>query len=395
MSSPSFLRKILDFFGIALASDLKILQENFDESTTNFTEVNEKLKQSQNEVSKLKKDLNAEENAKEKLQDRLDLLAWADPYLVGFGGDPSVYGDIPNYTDQAWATFGNGDRIGDLRAFKGGINPAGLFWALTHASLSGRQSIDKLENEDSMTAAFVNELRTQLGNAEKHLNASLNVFAYEISKKLKPALKEVSVGADLLLMISGSGLVRGGGMRLIWVQFKQNQWGQNLPFELDVYRKANTKGKKQLDVLRNVHQPDLGSYCIYALASPKINFFSAVSVGQLKSVDANDRQQCKIDLKTQGLRFQELLVLLSTHKSAGQFENSSDVTKFVNSFDANAIMPLTILSVSSGREIFPSKDIARQLRYEWDKRLTAYIEAMTPQRKKDLQIEDEGPSLER
>lgn len=244
-----------------------------------------------------------------------------------------------------------------------------------------------------MTSDFVTELKKQLAYATNLIESSVDVYAGEIHKKLKPALKEISVGADLLLLISGEGLVPQKGVRLLWLQLKQTI-NHTKPLELDVYRAPNASGGTQLGALRIAHQPALGSFGIYALASREYPFFASIPVNDLEDVIPTKHSTCQVDLAQDGVRLQELVLKLSSDPVHGQFRTGAAVMQFVDILASQAaIVPLTVLSVSSGEELVSAKDLARQIKEGWDRRLQAHINSLTRAQKQDLQIDDDGPSL--
>lgn len=201
------------------------------------------------------------------------------------------------------------------------------------------------------------------------------------------------MGADLLLLVSGDGLVPNKGVRLLWVQFKQTMDTKS-PLVLDVYRAPNASQKTQLDALRKTHAPASGSFAIYALASIDYDFFASIAVDGLSAVVPTTASTCQIDLAQRGVRFQELVVAVSSHPGHGEFSTSDEVIKYVDALASQAaIVPLTVLSVSSGQELVSAKDLARQIKAGWDRRLDKYISTLTREQKQQLQIENDGPSL--
>ncbi|GEM_PF-7096641 len=330
-------------------------------------------------------------NAKQQKTDKaLELAKWTHPYRVEFLAERvSFFGDLVRNTVNVWDQFGKGQGVGIPRNFEGGMNPAGLYWALTHASLCGSKALSALDNEDAMTSDFVDELEKQLGRATQLLGSSIEVHAGEISKKLRPALKEVSVGADLLLLVSGDGLVPRAGVRLLWLQFKQTT-NRSKSLELDVYRKPNAAGGTQLDALRGVHRPDLGSFGIYALASDQYDFFASSSVEKLGHIDPKVRTDCTIDLAKAGIRLQELILLHSTTPTQGQFETGDEVVQFVDVLASGAaIIPLTVLSVTSGEEQIQARQLVRRIKETWDRRLKDHIKSLPEARREQLGLDDD------
>lgn len=332
----------------------------------------------------------AEDQSKKTRQE----WSWTSPYLAELLAGRHVLGKLTFNTLTKWAKFGIGHQLGVPTMFKNGINPAGLYWALTHASATGQKGMNRLDGEDAITTNFVSELQRELAAAKSLLGASLEVSAGEIHKKLRPALKEISVGSDLLLLISGDALVPGGGVRLLWLQVKLSSEGN--PLVLDVFRKPNSADRTQLDVLRTVDIPSRGSFGMYALASREYRFFTSIPVSGLGSVLPTSRSSCIIDLSKSdtGVRLQELILALVSDPNYGQFEKADEVVHFIDKIATeSAIIPLTVLSVSAGSELVPSKNIVQTVKETWDKRLEAHFKSLNPNLKSDRQMKDEGPSL--
>ncbi|MBB1600837.1 hypothetical protein A9977_12390 [Variovorax sp. UMC13] len=386
-------RWILRKIGAVPAAELAAKKEELKQSQQDLAAALTRTRSLESQLHTLSQELDAAKAAKATADQLFEICEWIDPYHVEFLSLRNDFRELVRNTVLAWRQFATGLRLGVLGQFKGGINPAGLYWALTHASLSGKKSILQLDKEDVMTSDFVVELQRQLDCAKKLLGSVLDVYAGEIHKKLKPALKEISVGADLLLLVSGDGLVPKGGLRLLWLQFKQAT-DVKKPMDLNVYRTPNAAGGTQLGALRVAHRPKLGSFGLYALAAMDYDFFASIPVADLASVDPVRGSTCHVDLAEDGTRLQELVLLLSSDPTHGHFDNSAAVLKFVDDLASqNAIVPLAILSVSSGEELVSASDIARQIKAGWDRRLEAHIASLTRAQKQSLQLDDDGPSL--
>ncbi|CAM3700235.1 hypothetical protein [Roseateles saccharophilus] len=377
---------LLSLVGAVPASQLEA-------SETTATGVSSELEESRKNAEQLQNKLTV---AKEDLVDanaQLDLAEWTDHYLVELSPVYFPRQFVLN-TWQLWqAMTGRRGRLGDPALFRGGIHPAGLYWALTQASLSGSKAIDQAKNEDGMTADFVHALESELANAQKHIGSVVNVAVGHIFQNRKPALKEVSVGADLLILVSGTGLVPRGGVRLFWVQMKQADDPSSMV--MDVYREPNAAGGTQLEALRAVHVPGSGSFGLYAMGSASFWFFASTTVDKLAQVMPKVASTCKIDLGDGGTRFQETLLRLAGDSAHGEFSTSAAVLKFVDDLAAQqSIVPLTVLGISAGREVVPVKSLVAQAKALWEQRLVEHRQQLS----KDLppQIEREGgPSLDR
>lgn len=392
MSTSLPMRWMLRKIGAVPAADLAAKKEELKQSQQDLRAALARTLSLRSKLLKLSQELNAANAAKATADQLFDICEWTDPYHVEFLSLRNRFKDLVRNTVLAWSQFGTGLRLGVLGQFKGGINPAGLYWALTHASFSAEKSIRRLDKEDVMTSDFVVELEKQLDCAKKLMGSVLDVYAGEIHKKLKPALKEISVGADLLLLVSGDGLVPKGGLRLLWLQFKQAT--DVKPMDLNVYRAPNAAGGTQLGALRVAHRPELGSFGIYALASMGYCFFASILVADLASVDPGKGSTCHVDLAEDGTRLPELVLQLSSDPTHGHFDTSAAVLEFVDDLASEAaIVPLAVLSVSSGEELVSAKHIARQVKEGWDRRLEAHIASLTRAQKQALQLDDDGPSM--
>jgi len=283
--------------------------------------------------------------------------------------------------------------MGAPECFTGRASAAGLYWALTHASGSGSEAIQRLKNEDAMTADFITALQREVENAQDLLGAGTTVAIGHIFQHLRPALKEVSVGADLLMVVSGDGLVPRGGVRLLWIQFKQAEAGS--PIGLNVYRKPNAAGRTQLEALRAVHSTTVGSFGVYALASDAYTFFAATIVNKLGHVVPSVASTCKINLGEEGVRFQEVVLALASDTNCGEFTTSTEVVQFVDALAAErSIIPLTVLGVSSGRELVSGRDLVQLIKASWEERLREHRQRL--RNDNPLQIErDDGSSMDR
>jgi hypothetical protein len=276
-------------------------------------------------------------------------------------------------------------KLHQVDGYRGGANVAGLFWALTHASATAYEDVRRLRNENTTTLKFVERLEAQVATARALLGADLQVAVGEILSHRMPALQEASVGADLLLIVSGDGLVAGGGVRLFWIQFKLAEAAESL--QLDVYRKRNAKGQSQYEALKGVDRPREGSHSLYALGAADYPFYSSIPVGHLRGVNPDVRATCKVDLGQRGFRFQELMVCLASYKrdspatgesGAGQarfnsFVTEADVLKFVDAAAAEqSIIPLSVLGMASGDELVNSNRLVERIAAAWERRLDKY-----------------------
>lgn len=359
------------------------------EAEKSLDEASDRIKELEQEAKLLQTDVATTENKLGESIARWDRSRWTNPYLVELPL-PLTPARFARNTWNLWQSIANApQKFGDPAGFKGGINAAGLYWALTHASRSAYSSIKLLKNEDGMTSDFVHALQEELVNAQLHFGTSISVAVAQIFQNRKPALKEVSVGADLLILVSGSGLVQGGGVRLLWIQVKQA--APAAPMQLDVYRAPNKAGGTQLDALRSVHDPVAGSFGLYAMGALPYYFLSSTVVDKLTHVMPKHSSTCQVDLGDIGARFQEVMVDLISNPAHGYFSTSSAVVSFVDALAAEkSIVPLTVLGISSGNELSPVKALVPQIKAKWEQRLNGRLRQITND--PTLSIErDDGP----
>lgn len=334
----------------------------------------------------------ATSNTGKEAADRgLKLLEWTLSHLVDFymgNSLPRPFIAQTLSTRRAFAPIGFMGKLHDADSFVGGANAAGLFWALTHASDDAYEAVRMLHDENTSTLRLVENLKVQMKTAHSLFGADLKVAVGQILSHRVPALKEVSVGADLLLLISGDGLVPGGGVRLAWIQFKLTRTQKSMMLNFHTERNERT-GKAQFEALQGVHSLERGSFSLYALGSNGHPFYASIPIDWIEGVNMEDPSTCKVDLGEKGVRFQELMLMLAGNTGVGAFSTSSGGAGFseAGSFGSAAevlayvdaaasersIIPLMVLGVSSGRERVSSHQLVQQIEGMWNKRLSEYI----------------------
>ncbi|KQV45803.1 hypothetical protein ASC95_27730 [Pelomonas sp. Root1217] len=380
---PKWLLKLLDL--VPRSDSLKEIQEAKDAQADAEAEADAERKKRWEVERRLEK-LIAD---KSRVDRSLKLSEWMASHLVDFYSSselPQTYIDHTLRVRKEFVPLDIGGKLHEVDGYLGGSNVAGLFWALTHASKRAYDDIRRLLDENTSTLKFVEGLKEEIATAQRLLGADLQVGVGQILSHRVPALKEASVGADLLLLISGSGLVPDGGVRLFWIQFKLADTPKSL--KLDVYRNRNAKNQSQFEALTAVHRPARGSYSLYALGSSGYPFYSAIPVSHLRDVNPDDPATCKVDLGKNGLRFQELMVYLAAYKQGAlatgnsgaghavfnSFVNETDVLQFVDAAASEqSIVPLSVLGVASGDELVNSKKLVKQIAAAWDRRLDEYV----------------------
>lgn len=328
-----------------------------------------------------------------QLDSRLGLREWTSSHLVEFYADQTTPVEYVNRTLASRRQFARDAPPGmryDIEAFIGGSSVGALFWAVTHASRCACAKINALSDENTSTLGFAHQLRNEIDIARDRLGVDLKVAVGSILGHRRPALKELSVGADLLLVVSGDGLVPGGGARLFWIQFKLAD--TPLSLRLDVHAKTNARGETQFEALQRVHQPPRGSYSLYALGAIGFSFYSAMQLDGISGVDVGDASTCKIELGIHGQRFQELLTALATRARAGarptapgdggkttcgSFFTAREVVEFVDAAAGErSIVPLDVLAISSGNELVNSRELVHELSAAWTRRVNDHIRSL-------------------
>lgn len=322
------------------------------------------------------------------------LQNWTSSYLVDFSLEstlPTAFVEKTTSARNKFASVGDTRKLRDVRSFAGGANAAGLFWALTHASREAHELVRKLRDENTTTLGFVDGLKAELKTAKQLFDADLRVAVGQVHSHVVPALKEASVGADLLLVISGDGLVAGGGVRLAWIQFKLTSAKRSLAFNVHSEKNVST-GTTQFEALQGVHSIEKGSFSLYALGSLGLPFYAAIPVDWIEGANMDDPSTCKVDLGKQGVRFQELMVMLAGNtgagafskigggtgfSQAGSFRKAADVVAFVDAAATErSIVPLMVLGVSSGTELVNTQQLVQQIAKVWDRRLAQHLKTL-------------------
>ncbi|GGI16985.1 hypothetical protein [Oxalicibacterium faecigallinarum] len=232
-----------------------------------------------------------------------------------------------------------------------------LYWCLTHAAQTAIAH-SKILVENAITEQFVQELKKQvqqLPSTTGNVRRSLNIAYSAIYSSAAPSLKEADVGADLLLIVAGTGLVSGGGARLLWIQAKKAAASANA-YTLDCSY-SNTK-VVQLDELRKVNVPEKGSLAAYIQYSSKLMFIPALAL----SLYPEQHSGNSINLSEHGVRFQELATALLSLPvvGLGSFQKPRDVINFIKNAGKNK--PLYVVGLTEGGYgRWNEKDIVNQV----------------------------------
>lgn len=283
-------------------------------------------------------------------------LAWCVPDLVIIPPTPDIpgYPVVPERLQENIKSIGAAlvhspsDSPFDLCHLERFIRPSqwALYWALAHAAHATIREAKTLTDENGLSDRFVDVLTQEVANLPHTtgVNPPLELGVTPIFRKKKPAVKEDAVGADILLVVAGSGLLPTDGARLFWLQAKLND--TNNPYLLDFWRPANSKGIFQYDALRALYQPKRGSLSLYTQYSPILPFVACVSVGEMPEKAPPTKALSKVDLRLAGQRLQELLTLATCDLPAiGTFSTADEVLEFLDIHTNGALLPLNVVSV--------------------------------------------------
>lgn len=239
-----------------------------------------------------------------------------------------------------------------------------LYWALAHAARAATLAADAHTNEDGITDVFFNTLTRQVEEikASTGLQPPLELGVTSIYRNNKPAIKEEVVGADVLLVIAGKGLLPAQGARLIWLQAKLAD-GAN-PYQLDFWRKKNKNGF-QFDAIRAVHQPQDGSCAIYAQYVPGLPLITSLSVSRMPAQAPLTAKESTVDMRDHGCRLQEHISAIATTDQIGQFANAKAVIAFLNAKTKDSLLPLNIISVCA-KDDWQGRSLVREVKKHYD-----------------------------
>lgn len=217
----------------------------------------------------------------------------------------------------------------------------GVYWCLAHAADVALKDVDR-KVEDGITNTFVRQLTYQVQQAKFKLPTTalpLQLAHCCIYEQCQPAMKESDVGADLLLIAAGAGLVADAGARLFWIQAKKSN---DDPFNLNC--RCKNKHGLQIDALLSVNKPQYGSFSLYLQYAEKLAYIPSVWL----EVAVPPEGKNNIDLSLHGLRCQELIAALTAVKSdkIGVFSNTSEIIKFLNL--SSGVKPLYVVIAADG-----------------------------------------------
>ncbi|MBP1312800.1 hypothetical protein [Herbaspirillum sp. 1130] len=207
-----------------------------------------------------------------------------------------------------------------------------LYWCLAHASRTANAST-RIKIENGISGDFLEALTEHAKNLSSMLDngtPSLQMAYSKIYEQARPGLKEEDVGADILLVVAGDNLIQGGGARIFWIQAKKAPDGAS-PYTIDC--SYENTAELQLNRLRRVHQPNLGSFGAYINYTPKLSFIPSFSLTTYNPIG-----DLKVNLGEKGARLPELVMAHSALKASsrtGSFSDAGAIVRFLQSVAEN------------------------------------------------------------
>jgi hypothetical protein len=223
----------------------------------------------------------------------------------------------------------------------------GFYWCIANACASAQNEIAQHTNEDGISREWVSRLDQNLINAaQNHGISGMHALEIKIFEKVVPSIKEHEVGADILLIIAGNLLPRGG-YRAIWIQGKREA---NSPYTLNFLRTPNEDGRTQYEKLRVMEDRSQGSFAIYTQYST-LPFLISIQTADMPASEEikGKADKHKIDLSVNGIRTQELLCDIATSTRYGEFDSATSFDSFISSITP-AELPLKIIGLSADND---------------------------------------------
>lgn len=381
----SFELKLLIFVGVLVGLVCLLtwwalsLHDKLGERRAEFLALGEHYRAQEKEIVDLKKTIRTEkansQNAEGKLDDAKKKLllagnreSWCDPKFLEF--PPGVPEPLHKST-LVHARYVLNEKLGsfyDLRGRSSFRAPGQweLYWCLAHASKAAIASAT-VKMEDGITADFVRALEVEakrLPTMIEEVLPSLQLAYSKIFEQAKPAMKEADVGADVLLIVAGDNLTPDGGARLFWIQAKKARSGG--PYMLDCSHK-NTSDS-QIDALKKVDIPALGSFAIYCQYSSALTFIPSFALTSHKpSADL------KVDLAEHGVRIAELVTAFSAYQNPAitSFSDATAVTAFIGSISTGK--PLYVVAATESEDQYLQKwnahTLVKQIEQHYEREL--------------------------
>jgi len=375
----TFFEKSLAFLGLAKAKRLGAANAKVAELSTTLKISKAEIQTLETNLANVTDSLNAAECNEKILRDERERERkrhiWCKPELAEFG--PGTPKDIHLITRQSLQIFTrNPTSLFHLLQPNKFNNPQHwpLYWCLAHASQAAADAAKAAKDENGCSRAFLDALALSARQITDLMPESQLQIAFNaIFEQVKPAMKEESVGADILLIVAGQTLIPDGFARLFWVQGKRSKTND---FTLS-YDQKNDSGY-QIDALRKAHQPANGSIGLYTQYSKNLLFTPAVLVSQLP------KDTYTADLSNIGIRLPELIVTsLSKVQGLGSFADTDEIITYLNKL--SGMKPLYVVTVTEGG-----------MRYDLERRLKQLLSTISDHYRKQLGLDrDAKPEIGR
>lgn len=355
---------ILSFAGLARKRDIENLQGNISRLELKNENNRQVIQDAQELLVSKKEELSHVNTQLNILRDEKNLLMRQQDWCGGIALDfpPGT----PRELHQRTISFVKYFLRSDFTSFNDLLKASNfsaeeqwaLYWCLTYAADAALKDAGR-KVEDGITDTFIHHLTSQVQQAKLKLSATalpLQLAYCCIYEQCQPAMKEADVGADVLLIIAGAGLVADGGARLFWIQAKKPR---SDPFDLDCgYR--NKKGL-QFDALMNVNEPQRGSFSLYMQYAIDLPYIASFWLGQ----KVRPTEKNSIDLKLHGIRCQELISALSAVKAnnIGIFSNEKEIIDFLKLKSESKPLHVVIAADGSAKGVqrWPSKSMLENI----------------------------------
>ena len=376
------LKRILKYAGYTPTADYDLLVSQNERLSEMLIQAQQKTKELaegqlflQNQCISVKSKLEEAQNA---IQMQKERVAWCAPDLAMIPRTPEIP-DIPVVPIQIQQNIQEFavDRLlrptcrslYDLCYLERFVRPSRwtLYWVLAHAAKATIEEAKKLTDENGLSNKLIEVISQQLRNLRNRRDKCppIELGVTGIFQKKKPAIKEDVVGADILLVVAGAGLLPTEGARLIWLQAKLCE--SKNPYLLDFWRPANSKGIFQYDALRAMHQPKKGSLSIYAQYSSILPFVICASVCEMPEKAPLTHAESKFDMTQRGNRLQEYVSVVTAAPIdvIGSFATADDVLAFVKDTTNGSLLPLNVLTVCADDDLL-AKGLLREIAHQFE-----------------------------
>lgn len=329
---------IRKFFGLALDKDLTTANENLASLTKALAVLNQTISKLEKQKADAQQDI---ADLKIDLKNELDRQKWCSRHLIELPVDTSL--NLRENTLKHLQVFlGKGaanHELPNLDKFSCSAQWS-LYWCLAHASQAAWTAARAAKDEDGISRAFLAEIGVQAKKSMTLPNSgNLQIAFNSIFEQSEPGMKEAAVGADILLIVTGSSLVPNGMARIFWIQAKKAKAGESA-FKLH-YDYKNAQGL-QIEKLSAVNVPARGSFGFYMQYSCQLPYITAVDERHLPWRDG----VLSSDLSQVGTRLPEFLVARTTsHANVGAFQSAAELRAYLD--QVSEMKPLYIVKATA------------------------------------------------